>query len=343
MRKIMKKWYVLTGMLVVFCCLAACGRAAEDKEAGSRTEEKRMEEVREAESRAAEEEMARGEDGGVYTFTDDLGREVSVSSCERTAALLGSYADMWILAGGNVCAAPEDAFDDLDLPLAEDTVNLGATKRLSLELLLSGDPDFVLASTNTPQHLEWQEAMEGAGITVAYFDVSCFEDYLRMLKICTDITGRQECYEEYGTNIQKQIDKILERNADRPEQTVLMMRASATSIRAKKNEGNVLGEMLESFGCLNIADMDESLLENLSLESIMLRNPDKILIVQSGDDTEGTKENIENMFRENPLWNELEAVKNGQVYFLDKHLYNLKPNARWAEAYEKLEEILYEE
>ncbi len=156
MRKIMKKWYVLTGMLVVFCCLAACGRAAEDKEAGSRTEENRMEEGREAESRAAEEEMTQGEDGGVYTFTDDLGREVSVSSCERTAALLGSYADMWILAGGNVCAAPEDAFDDLDLPLAEDTVNLGATKRLSLELLLSGDPDFVLASTNTPQHLEWQ-------------------------------------------------------------------------------------------------------------------------------------------------------------------------------------------
>lgn len=88
-----------------------------------------------------------------------------------------------------------------------------------------------------------------------------------------------------------------------------MMRASATSIRAKKNEGNVLGEMLESFGCVNIADSDESLLENLSLESIMLLNPDKILIVQSGDDTEGTKENIKNMFRENPLWSELEAVK----------------------------------
>ena len=311
---IMKKWYmILAVMTASFCCLAACGRTAGEQPV----------------------------EGG-YTFTDDLGREVSVDSYERTAVLLGSYADMWILAGGNVCAAPEDAFDDLDLPLAEDTVNLGATKRLSLELLLSGNPDFVLASTNTPQHLEWQGAIEGAGITVAYFDVSCFEDYLRMLKICTDITGMPERYEEYGTNIQKQIDEILERNADRPEQTVLMMRASATSIRAKKNEGNVLGEMLESFGCVNIADSDESLLENLSLESIMLLNPDKILIVQSGDDTEGTKENIKNMFRENPLWSELEAVKKEQVYFLDKHLYNLKPNARWAEAYEKLEEILYE-
>lgn len=276
-----------------------------------------------------------------YTFTDDLGREVTVESYERVATLLGSYADMWILAGGEVCAAPEDAFVDLDLPLAADTVNLGETKRLSLELLLSADPDFVLASTNTSQHLEWQSSLEGAGITVAYFDVSCFDDYLRVLKTCTDITGQPERYTQYGTDIQKEINDILDRNAGKSAPAVLSMRASATSIRAKGNRGNVLGEMLESFGCTNIADTDDSLLENLSLESIMLMNPDLILIVQSGDDIQGTQENLENMFRENPLWNELDAVKSGQVHILDKHLYNLKPNARWAEAYEELERLLY--
>lgn len=281
-----------------------------------------------------------GEDAA-YTFTDDLGREVTVESYERVATLLGSYADMWILAGGDVCAAPDDAFVDLDLPLGEDTVNLGETKRLSLELLLSADPDFVLASTNTSQHLEWQSSLEGAGITVAYFDVSCFDDYLRVLKACTDITGQPERYTQYGTDIQKEINEILDKNAGKSAPTVLSMRASATSIRAKGNSGNVLGEMLESFGCANIADTDDSLLENLSLESIMLMNPDLILIVQSGDDIQGTQENIENMFRENPLWNELDAVKNGQVHVLDKHLYNLKPNARWAEAYEELERLLY--
>lgn len=281
-----------------------------------------------------------GEDAA-YTFTDDLGREVTVESYERVATLLGSYADMWILAGGDVCAAPDDAFVDLDLPLGEDTVNLGETKRLSLELLLSADPDFVLASTNTSQHLEWQSSLEGAGITVAYFDVSCFDDYLRVLKACTDITGQPERYTQYGTDIQKEINEILDKNAGKSAPTVLSMRASATSIRAKGNSGNVLGEMLESFGCANIADTDDSLLENLSLESIMLMNPDLILIVQSGDDIQGTRANIENMFRENPLWNELDAVKNGQVHVLDKHLYNLKPNARWAEAYEELERLLY--
>ncbi len=266
-----------------------------------------------------------------------------MTSYERTAALLGSYADMWSLAGEQVCAAPEDAFDDFDLSLPEGTVNLGETKRLNLELLLSAEPDFVLASTNTSQHLEWQQALEGAGITVAYFDVACFEDYLRMLKICTEITGRPERYEQYGALVEEKITEVLERNEGREPLTVLVMRASATSIRAKNSKGNVLGEMVESLGCVNIADSEDSLLENLSIESILLQNPDRILIVQSGDDTEGTKKNVENMFRENPLWGELDAVKNEKLYFLDKHLYNLKPNARWAEAYELLEDMLYGE
>lgn len=310
--------------------------------------EKALPEGQEQQADRAESEEEKGKEGGrengtPYRFTDDLGREVSVDSWERVAVLLGSYADMWVLAGGDVCAAPVDAFEDFDLPLSEETVNLGETKRLSLEQLLASSPDFVLASTNTPQHLEWQQALEGAGITVAYFDVACFEDYLRMLKICTDITGKPERYEQYGLDIKDKIEEILERNAGAEPLTVLVMRASATSIRAKNSEGNVLGEMVESFGCVNIADTDESLLENLSIESIMLQNPDRIFIAQSGDDTEGTKQNIENMFQENPLWKELDAVKNGHVHLLDKHLYNLKPNARWAEAYEQLEDMLYGE
>ena len=78
----------------------------------------------------------KAEEDDVYTFTDDLGREIVVTSHERVASLLGSYADMWVLAGGSLVAAPEDAFVDFDLSLPEDTVKLGETMRLSLELLL---------------------------------------------------------------------------------------------------------------------------------------------------------------------------------------------------------------
>lgn len=283
----------------------------------------------------------KGKDGTGYTFTDALGREVTVASHERVAALLGSFADMWVLSGGEICASTDDAFEDFGLPLGEDTVILGGTKSLSLEALLSADPDFVLASSNSTQHLEWEEALEGAGITVAYFDVLDFEDYLYMLKICTDITGEEDRYTQYGTGQQEEISEILGRCGGREAQIVLVMRASGSSIRAKNSQGTMLGTMLQDFGCINIADSDRTLLENLSLESIALQNPDKIFFVQTGDDMDEVKANAEAFMKDNPLWYELDAVKNGEVYFMEKRLYNMKPNALFSDAYKKLEEILY--
>ena len=122
-------------------------------------------------------------------FTDDLGRTVVVDQPERVACLLGSFADVWVLAGGEVIAAPDDAWVDFGFPMPEDAVNLGNTKDLSLEALFAAEPDFVIASANTEVDVQWMPTLESAGIPTAYFDVSDFDDYLRMLKICTDLTG----------------------------------------------------------------------------------------------------------------------------------------------------------
>jgi iron complex transport system substrate-binding protein len=106
--------------------------------------------------------------GEGYTFTDDAGRAVTVTSTARVAALLGSYADIWMLSGGSLCAAADDAWDDFSLPLGDDAVNLGGTKKLSLEALLASAPDLVLASCNTAANLELQPILEKLGIPVAY-------------------------------------------------------------------------------------------------------------------------------------------------------------------------------
>lgn len=278
------------------------------------------------------------------TFIDDLGRTVTVDRPRRVACLLGSFAQVWTISGGEVIAAADDAWDDFALDLPADAVNLGNTKELSLEKLLAAEPDFIIASSNTRQNLEWQDTLESAGISTAYFDVANFADYLRMLKICTDITGRPDLYEENGLAVQAQINAVLaqsqQRVAENGAPTVLFMRASASSIRAKNSQGSVLGEMLAALGCVNIADSDDSLLENLSLEHILEADPDFIFFVQSGDDTEGTQANIDRFMAENPAWASLTAVQEGRVYLMDKRLFNLKPNHRWGEAYQQLEDIL---
>lgn len=275
-----------------------------------------------------------------YTFTDDLGRLVTVREPQRVAALLGSFAQIWMLAGGEVCATADDAWEDLHLDLAEDAVNLGNIKQLSLEMLLAAQPDFIIASTNTRQNMEWRQALEATGISVAYFDVADFDDYLRLLKICTDITGCSEHYEEYGTQVAAQIDAVLQACEGAESPKVLCMRASASSITVKNSQDNVLGEMLCTLGCTNIADVNASLLEDLSMEYILREDPDFIFLVQRGDDTEGMRDYVARTLESDPVWSRLTAVQEGRVYFMDKNLYNLKPNHRWGEAYEKLAEIL---
>ena len=284
---------------------------------------------------------------GPVTFTDDLGRTVEVENPQRVAALLGSFAQVWQLAGGQVVATADDAWDDLALELPDDAVNLGQINSLNMELLLMAQPDFILASNNTRQNIEWRDTLEATGIPVAYFTIDDFEDYLHMLDVCTDITGRKDLYETNGVAVQSQIDEVVAHSAARIEAegapTVLCMVASASAVYAKNSEGNVLGAMLKRLGCTNIADSDAMLLENLSIEHILMSDPDYIFIVQRGDDAEGMREYVQQLLMDHPAWSKLTSVQNDRVYFMDKNLFNLKPNNRWGEAYQILKDILSDE
>lgn len=279
--------------------------------------------------------------GDGYTFTDDLDRRVTVKEPQRVAILLGSYAEAWTLAGGSFCAAVDDAWEEYDLSIPEDVVNLGNTKSMSLELLLSVQPDFVIASTNTSQHLQWESTLEGAGIPVAYFDVYDFEDYLRMMKIFTDITGRPDCYETYGLAVEEQVQSIIAESQSRANNPkVLVLRISASTIRVRSSQGSILGEILRDLRCTNIADSDETLLENLSIERILQEDPDHIFLAPYGDDQAGVQSHLDRLLTEEPAWPQLTAVKEGRVHVMDKSLFSMKPNHRWGEAYAQAEEIL---
>ena len=283
---------------------------------------------------------------GGLTFTDDLGREISLGAVpRRTACLLGSFADLWTLAGGTCIASPNDAWDDygLELPGAAD---LGGVMHPSLEKLLAAEPDFILASASSKTHMEWKDTLEAAGIPVAYFRVSGYRDYLRMLKICTDLLGNSAAYETCGTAVEAEIDaavaaarEAVAAGAEVP--SILHMRMAASGLRVKNSRGNVLGEMAKELGCENIADSDDSLLENLSMEHILVQDPDFILLVQQGDDAAGARAVLDAFIAENPAWQSLSAVQNDRVLILDKRLFSLKPNALWGQAFTQLQQLLF--
>lgn len=281
-------------------------------------------------------------DGGsaVYTFTDSQDRTVEVKSFEKTAVLSGSLAEVWQLAGGELFGITNDAYDGHTLDIPEDVKNYGDVKNPSVEGIIADGVDFVILSGTIANQVKLEETLNSSGITAAYFDVENFDDYLSMLKICTDITGRSDLYAENGEAVRERVEQSVERAKDKEHPKVLLLRSYSTGIKAKSSD-NMTGQMLADLGCENIADSESSLLEELSLEAIVRADPDFVFITTMGGDTEAAIAQYEETLGSNPAWQELTAVKDGRVHVLPKDMFHYKPNNRWGEAYEYLEEILY--
>lgn len=283
-------------------------------------------------------------EGGKITFTDALGQAFSIEAPERVAVMIGSFADVWVLAGGadTMAATANDAWESYGLDLGEGVINIGSPMKPSAELVLSAEPDLIIASSLSPSNLELQETFQRAGIPAAYFDVSSFQDYLDLLDLFTRLTGHPENYETYGTAVREQVDGALLRADQRGfDYTALTVQVSGSSVKVKNSQDNVLGPMLKELGCVNIADRDGALLEELSLEAILQADPDFIFAVYHGTDEAAAQANLEETLLSNPAWASLRAVEENHFYILERRMYSLKPNALWGDAYEQLAGILY--
>lgn len=278
-----------------------------------------------------------------YVFTDDTGTEIRLSEKPETVAVLtSSLADLWITAGGQVDITVgetiERGFGDDDVILVDD----GAGKTINTELLIASKPDFVLYSSDLSGQVECAQLLKDARIPAAGFAVETFEDYLNLLKICTEILQTPDAYETHGVQLQSKVDSLISTAQSQPQQPdILFVRAgsSAKYTKAKTAENHFVCVMLKELGTYNIAEKAPVLLDGLSTEEILLSDPDAILFTTMGDESAGVAY-MESLLSD-PVWKTMTAVKNGNVHSLPKDLFQYKPNARWDEAYAYLIQLLY--
>lgn len=161
-----------------------------------------------------------------------------------------------------------------------------------------------------------------------------------MLEICTRLTGQGRPVSGQRAGYPGRDRPALARVPEGEHPTVLLLRAYSTGVRAK-NSDNITGVMLKDLGCINIADSDSGLLEEIQMESILAADPDHIFVTTMGSSTEKALDSLTELFHSDPAWESLAAVKEGRVHILDKALFHYKPNVRWGESYEVLADILY--
>lgn len=274
-----------------------------------------------------------------YRFTDAKGRTVTLSERPtRVVSLMGSYAEVWLNAGGTLVGVTADVEEENRFEVDESVAIVGSVKKPNLEMVISLNPDFVIMSPDIAGQVEAAATLENAQIPYAFFKTERFKDYLGMLRICCDLTGRDDLYKKNGLDVQQSIRAILESTDLQTHPKVLFLRVYSTGAKAKATD-NMVTYMLEDFGCVNIAKQYPSLLEELSDEVIVREDPDFILATAMGDETQA--QITFDALKSRPAWKDLSAIRNGANFMLPKNLFHYKPNARWGESYAYLKKILF--
>lgn len=245
---------------------------------------------------------------------------------KKVVALTRSVAEVWSLSGGTLDGVLEDS---KDLKGAENSIIVGTKGTVSLEAVLGVNPDFVILTKDIPLHKTLKLNLDALGIKTYVVDIKSFGDYEKTMKDFTKLTGRKDLFEKNVNDVKKQIQEVIA-SASKISGTFYFVRTSSTKNKVMKD--HFANEIFSEFGLTSIVE-DNSPLDELSVEELLAKNPDFIFVTFMGDEIKAY-ESFKKAYESNPVWSELKAVKNNKVIFLPKDLFNFKPNARWAEAYE---------
>ena len=258
---------------------------------------------------------------------------------EKVVSLYGSFSEAWLQAGGTLIGVTDDAVKErgLDLP---DAQIIGTNKAPNLELILSLEPDWVILSADIAAQGPAMQVLEGAGIPCTAYCVDTWQDYAAMMDDFTQKTGRRDLYEQIIPPMEQEISRIIEAAKAEESPKVLLLRAYSSGAKAKGAD-NLAGVMIQDLGCTNLVDLHPSLLEELSLEAIVMEDPEWILVSVMGGDEEAALNALNETLGKNPAFQMLTAVQEGRMQVLPRDLFHYKPNARWAESYGFLYEMLF--
>ena len=114
---------------------------------------------------------------------------------------------------------------------------------------------------------------------------------------CT-LTGDDTAFLEYGEAVEAEIAAVIDAVPEGIEPpSVLFMRGYSSGVKAKARE-HVVCDILDDLGADNIAARHDSLLEDVSLETVIAEDPAFIFVVYMGEDNAAAEAALAESFDE---------------------------------------------
>ncbi len=265
---------------------------------------------------------------------DQMGRDVVIStSPERVISLSPSNTEIVfaIGLGGNIvgvtdyCNYPEEALEK---------EKVGGFSSPNLETILSLEPDLVLAGN---MHEEQVQKLEEMDIPVLVLAPESVEEVFEAIKLVAEATGQEEEAEVVISNIKNRLEAVQEKLDLLPKENRVRVYYEVYSDPIMTAGGSsLISEVIYLAGGKNIfVDVKEKF-PQISAEVVIERDPQFILF----PNYHGSEEFKGELLTERPLWREITAVKEDNVFRVSDDIIS-RPGPRLVDAVEEVFGILY--
>jgi len=231
----------------------------------------------------------------------------------------------------------------LPLPAGLERVQrVGLPHNPNIETLVSLRPDLIIASTRF--RAAGEPIFAQHRLNALFLDTFQFEDTLDTIRMFGRAFDKSAEANRLIRDIEVRRDRVLAqiRGEESPRVLILFGTAQAFMFATPNSYVGDLVRMLNGRNVVEETRIPESMFGFVpfSAEQAVALNPDVILRIAHGNPAESLRL-IQNEFRNNPVWQNINAVRNNRVYDLDSNLFDPNPGVPIIDALEKLAEILY--
>ncbi len=253
------------------------------------------------------------------TIKHELGETEITGTPQRVVALEYSFVDALASLGVSPVGIADDndpssIIEPIKKVIGEYT-SVGSRYETNLELISSLKPDLIIGDIK--RHKEVYEELKKIAPTILLDSFGAdYKANLASLPVIADAVGSLEAADKRLSEHEAKINELKSMVPKDETRTVLPAVVNEKGFWGHSSKAYA-GSLMEHLG-LKDAVQSEEAYNKMTLEQLVEFNPDILFLMNKPGD-----KSVIDEWKNNPLWQQVSAVKNGHVYEVDRALWSL--------------------
>lgn len=257
--------------------------------------------------------------------TNSNGEEVVVATSVAVTEILDKL-------GVEVSGVPTTSYE---LPEStKDATEVGSPMNPDLEIIKSLNPTCVVSVDTLGSDFEKQFTENN--IPSMFVNLSTVDGLKETIVNLGEKFDKSEKAAEIIAELENKENELNLSKKENKKDVLILFGAPGSVMVSTDN--SYVGNLVKIAGGNNIFESESSSFIQVNMEEIIKRNPDKILIMTHAVPEEAKKA-VEEEFAK-ATWQQLDAIKNNKVYYLENGYFGMSANLKVIEALDKLGAIL---